>query len=95
MLGLPFASKRIGEGIVTVETDKNTTAQVEVNGVRYNYKTGGKPGAPWITFAHALAETAAQIPGAQHAVIPDAGHISVLENPLAVQAVLEDFLAGL
>lgn len=40
---------------MTVEADENVTAQAEVNGVRYKYKTGGTPGAPWITFAHALA----------------------------------------
>ncbi len=47
-------------------------------------------GAP----AEVLAAAAAQIPGARHAVIPDAGHLSVLENPDAVQAVLDAFLGG-
>lgn len=41
----------------------------------------------------ALAEAAAKIPGAEHAVIPDAGHITALENPAVFQKVLEDFLA--
>ncbi|MYZ47104.1 alpha/beta fold hydrolase [Propylenella binzhouense] len=41
----------------------------------------------------ALAEAAAKIPGAEHAVIPDAGHITALENPDAFMAVLEAFLA--
>lgn len=40
-----------------------------------------------------LAEAAAKIPGAEHAIIPDAGHIPVVENPAAFQKVLEDFLA--
>lgn len=48
-------------------------------------------GAP----ADVLAAAAAQIPGAKHVVIPKAGHISVLENPAAVQSALEEFLAGL
>ncbi len=42
-----------------------------------------------------LAETAAKIPGAKHVVIPDAGHITVLENPEAFQHALDEFLAGL
>jgi 3-oxoadipate enol-lactonase len=42
----------------------------------------------------ALAAAAAKIPGAEHAVIPAAGHISVLENPEAAMAVLERFLAA-
>ncbi len=29
--------------------------QSEINGIRYNYVRQGKDGAPWITFAHALA----------------------------------------
>ncbi len=41
----------------------------------------------------ALAEAAAKIPGAEHAVIPDAGHITALENPDAFMATLEAFLA--
>ena len=40
----------------------------------------------------ALAEAAAKIPGAEHAVIPDAGHITALENPAEFQKVLENFL---
>jgi 3-oxoadipate enol-lactonase len=39
-----------------------------------------------------LAEAAAHIPGARHAVIPAAGHISVLENPDAALAAIEGFL---
>ena len=36
------------------------TAQVsggraEINGIRYNYVTQGKDGAPWITFSNSLA----------------------------------------
>ncbi|NQV56136.1 MAG: alpha/beta fold hydrolase [Rhodospirillales bacterium] len=40
-----------------------------------------------------LAETAAQIPGARHVVIPGAGHITALEAPDAFQKILEKFLA--
>ena len=40
---------------MTVEAEDNTTVRAEVNGVHYNCKIGGKRGAPWITFAHALA----------------------------------------
>lgn len=36
----------------------------------------------------ALAEAAAKIPGAEHVVIPDAGHITALENPEAFAATL-------
>ena len=43
----------------------------------------------------ALAEAARAIPGAKHVVIPDAGHISNLENPAAFNAALKDFLDGL
>jgi 3-oxoadipate enol-lactonase len=43
----------------------------------------------------ALAAAAAAIPGARHAVIPDAGHISNLENPSEFNRVLKDFLSGL
>jgi len=35
------------------------------------------------------------IPGAKLAVIPEAGHISTLENPGAVNTAMEEFLAGL
>jgi pimeloyl-ACP methyl ester carboxylesterase len=35
---------------------------------------------------------AAAIPRAQFVEIPDAGHISPLENPAAVNAALRDFL---
>lgn len=48
-------------------------------------------GAP----ADVLAETAAKIPGARHVVIPNAGHITALENPEAFQRALDEFLAGL
>lgn len=41
----------------------------------------------------ALAEVAGKIPEAEHIVIPDAGHITALENPAAFQNALEDFLA--
>ena len=43
----------------------------------------------------ALAEAAAAIPGAKHVKIPDAGHISNLENPEAFNAALRDFLYSL
>ena len=46
-------------------------------------------GAP----ADVLAAAAAEIAGAQHAVIPGAGHITALENPKVFQKVLEKFLA--
>ena len=42
----------------------------------------------------ALAETAAKIPGAKHVVIPDAGHITALENPDAFYQAIDNFLAG-
>lgn len=41
----------------------------------------------------ALAAAAAKIPNGEHAVIPDAGHITPLENPAATLAVIEDWLA--
>ncbi|MCB1471602.1 MAG: alpha/beta fold hydrolase [Rhodobiaceae bacterium] len=41
----------------------------------------------------ALAEAAAKIPGGEHLVIPEAGHISALENPTAVMAAIEDWLS--
>lgn len=41
----------------------------------------------------ALAAAAAKISGAEHAIIPDAGHITALENPQATLDVLEAFLA--
>jgi len=44
----------------------------------------------------AKAERIAQgIPGARLVVVPEAGHISTLENPAAVNAAMEEFLAGL
>jgi len=43
----------------------------------------------------ALAAAAKAIPGAKHVIIPDAGHISNLENPAAFNAALTQFLAGL
>jgi len=36
-----------------------------------------------------------RVPGARRVVIPDAGHLSPLENPPAVNAALADFLDGL
>lgn len=39
-------------------------------------------------------EIAAAIPGARRATIPDCGHISTLERPQAVSAVLEAWLRG-
>lgn len=39
-----------------------------------------------------LAEAAAKIPGAEHVVVPDAGHISALENPPAFTAAVKSFL---
>ena len=41
----------------------------------------------------ALAEAATKIPNGEHAVIPNAGHITPLENPEATLAVIEDWLA--
>lgn len=41
----------------------------------------------------ALAEAAAKIPNAEHVVIPDAGHISALENPQAVMAAIDSWLS--
>ncbi len=43
----------------------------------------------------ALAEAAKAIPGAKHVMIPDAGHISNLENPAAFNAALKDFLRSI
>lgn len=40
-----------------------------------------------------LAEAAAKIPQGEHVVIPDAGHISALENPDAVLATIETWLS--
>lgn len=40
-----------------------------------------------------LAKAARLIPGAEHAIIPGAGHITALENPAAFEAVLEDFIS--
>lgn len=40
-----------------------------------------------------LAEVASNIPNAEHAVIPDAGHITALENPAAFLSTLESFLS--
>lgn len=42
----------------------------------------------------ALADTAAKISNASHVVVPDAGHISVLENPEASLGAFEKFLAA-
>lgn len=41
----------------------------------------------------ALAAAASLIPGAKHAVIPQAGHITALENPDAFECVLEEFIS--
>ncbi|MEY9586669.1 alpha/beta fold hydrolase [Sinorhizobium fredii] len=41
---------------------------------------------------HFLAEGAHKIPAGEHVVIPDAGHISALENPAAVLAAIESWL---
>jgi 3-oxoadipate enol-lactonase len=41
----------------------------------------------------ALAEAAKKIPGASHAVIADAGHITNLENPAAFNKTLTEWLA--
>jgi 3-oxoadipate enol-lactonase len=41
----------------------------------------------------ALKEAAQKIPGALHAIIPHAGHITALENPEGFQNVLNNFLA--
>lgn len=40
----------------------------------------------------ALSDAADAIPGAQHVMIPDAGHISNLENPVAFNQALKAFL---
>jgi 3-oxoadipate enol-lactonase len=40
-----------------------------------------------------LAEAAAKIPNGEHLVIPDAGHITALENPDAFQKALTDWYA--
>ena len=29
--------------------------KIQLGGIAFNYEIGGKPGAPWVTFAHALA----------------------------------------
>ena len=39
-----------------------------------------------------LAQTAGKIPNAQHAVVPNAGHISNLENPVDFNDQLKNFL---
>jgi len=41
----------------------------------------------------ALGEAAAKIPGAEHVIIPEAGHITALENPADFQKALEAFIA--
>ena len=50
----------------------------------------GDMGAP----PEVMAEVAAAIPGAAHQVIPEAGHISNVENPGAFNDVLAGFLAA-
>jgi 3-oxoadipate enol-lactonase len=42
-----------------------------------------------------LRALAAAIPGARLALLPNAGHVSNLENPAAFRAALHGFLAGL
>jgi len=39
-------------------------------------------------------QPAAKIPGARHVVIPDAGHITALENPDTFYEAIDRFLAG-
>jgi hypothetical protein len=41
-----------------------------------------------------LAEAASKIPGAEHVVVPDAGHIVALENPAAFLSELRKFPSG-
>ncbi|MBI77146.1 MAG: hypothetical protein CMM53_05105 [Rhodospirillaceae bacterium] len=43
----------------------------------------------------ALAEAAQNIPGARHEIVPAAGHISNLENPVAFNSVLIEFLGSI
>jgi pimeloyl-ACP methyl ester carboxylesterase len=45
-----------------------------------------------LRFSQFLADT---IPGAQLRIIPNAGHMVILEQPLAVAAVLGDFLRAI
>jgi pimeloyl-ACP methyl ester carboxylesterase len=37
---------------------------------------------------------AARIPGARLEIVPEAGHSSTVEQPAAISALLEEFLAG-
>lgn len=53
-----------------------------VNGAHDNSLDGG-------------GKTAALIPGARHEVIPDAGHLCILERPEAFDAIVRGFLGGL
>lgn len=53
-----------------------------VNGAHDNSLTGGR-------------NTAALIPGARHEIIPDAGHLCILERPAAFDAIVSDFLGSL
>jgi len=53
-----------------------------VNGAHDNSLPGG-------------AKTAALIPGARHEVIPDAGHLCILERPEAFDTIVADFLRAL
>lgn len=53
-----------------------------VNGAHDNSLPGGR-------------DTAALIPGARHEVIPDAGHLCILERPAAFDAIASDFLSHL
>jgi acyl-CoA synthetase (AMP-forming)/AMP-acid ligase II len=59
-----------------------------------NYRLGEEQLQPLVEAnrgAVVIAETA-KIPGAEHAVIPAAGHITALENPADFMKVLKDFL---
>src|SRR6266550_716719 len=45
--------------------------------------------------AAGMQEMARAIPGARFALVPDAGHVAPLEQPITVSAALADFLANL
>jgi pimeloyl-ACP methyl ester carboxylesterase len=48
----------------------------------------------WLTHRQ-QAELAASIAGAQHRMIPNAGHATNLDNPEAVNQAIVEFLAGM
>lgn len=48
-----------------------------------------------ITPAEGMQEMARAIPGARYALIPHAGHLTPLEQPVTVSSALADFLTGL